>query len=570
MYRRYVSWVPTVTGRLSFSEIGAANSGGTQRFVNIADDNSFGPRSMDRYVIAYQHRDLEDRIRIPFVTRALDWLRQTQARPWFLLIAQATNDPGAKVAPMNGRVFVFSEIKGWAEKSKEKESPSFQVREAMERLNAFNADQQSEPDGSDGVESLTNYFDGEYKKLKEGLEGQSFFFIDFQLQRNGELVLVLDNDVCKKIGGVGRETYLDDEKRPIEKYDLSARYFEQSAQCFMFIRDLAHRHQHHATRSDLVIDLQELPPVITKHEKEEVEKETDTELAWHKSVETLRVSDDPFEVELKDDVDWRAFVLQSLYRKLQRFKKKTNRDHLEVFAACRGTMVYAQSFQRISLESLENQHRIILCDECDEALKREGIVKGEDATKEARYNSRKDEIERSHAKRLDNERSNRFGLTPIIFDDLTLGLMDSLQAKHELKSKTRLEITQIMLVVFFGMISLFVAVTGFTRLVVTESQVKRNLSVTFEEWFFFPLKLTVDYPVLALALMILVARFVATILHPETIALRRGYVRLVQGLDKLFAGAVGVLWGVALGWMALKLSQLEFETVIQALEGVLR
>lgn len=271
----YKGWLPTVTGRLSFSFVGESKTPRLSISANRADATT-------RYVISFQRRVLSDTI-LPF-----EWVPKYILKLCgsfvFVCISKSSNDVSVVDDCLVGSIAIISED-SW----KSFESTLVRVQQI---LNNF-ADC-----GSDLLEKFDSTFIDTIAKIKE----HSQFCVDFKLERDGEVKVIYNEDV---VISKHSPSYPDNIKERVKIIDTSC------AQCFYFLRDIVHRHQHHSPATDTLIDLY----------KEE------------------------------DDIRWRTECLRVLYRKIVDFKRR-RKD--EIYCSSLGLLAYAKSFRQISEKKVSN------------------------------------------------------------------------------------------------------------------------------------------------------------------------------------------------------------------------
>jgi hypothetical protein len=231
----FVGWVPTVLGALSFRSIGQATFPSRAKYANISS-LTYGPAGAAarhlrrRVILAFQSRNTSD----DFFSRLTNFGQRNSL--YFVLWADTdpTTDIGSK--SLRGEIFVFATKERWKERAR------VRTRNIIDRLN----DLSLSADGSRLEQALTD-FDGEASLLRKDCS----FHVEFGLLRNGEVFFSDLRFVDEHVQNASLED------ASLLNYDLNERLVNQ---CFFFLRDLAHNHQHHAPDCDTMITLQRYDP----------------------------------------------------------------------------------------------------------------------------------------------------------------------------------------------------------------------------------------------------------------------------------------------------------------------
>ncbi|MCA3274678.1 MAG: hypothetical protein ING16_00515 [Roseomonas sp.] len=232
----FVGWVPTVLGALSFRSIGQATFPSRAKYANISvllDDKVSTARQQPRrrVILAFQSRNTSD----DFFSSLRNIFGGKKA---FYFVLWAHTDPSVGIGSekLHGEIFVFSTKEQW------KAHARTRTREIIGRLN----DLSLRTDKSPLKQTLTE-FDNEAAALRKDCS----FHVKFSLLRNGEVsfgeLQFVDQDVQEGSQQAAREL----------NYDLDEHLVNQ---CFFFLRDLAHNHQHHAPDCDTLLTLQRYDP----------------------------------------------------------------------------------------------------------------------------------------------------------------------------------------------------------------------------------------------------------------------------------------------------------------------
>lgn len=282
---RYKGWVPVVSGYLSFTVIGDTSHPRQTENANVADRNS-------RYIVCSQLRPASDAA----FPRLATWLPRRRAGGekgiyrerdlWFLCVAHCDKTQAARA--LAGHVFVFT-TSLW-------QRMTLHVNAAQSRLRSLD---------NAGRGLLDKSFSTEYARLLEICRDRSVASCSFQLERNGEFLLALAE------AGAGRRA-VQVEFEPAETSQTTENMHEDlAAQLYYFIRDLAHRHQHHDAESDQLTTIY------------------------------------PFDASspLKDRYTWLRHTYYQLMRQIISWKRLQGDDDL---AAATGMLCYARSLVQIA------------------------------------------------------------------------------------------------------------------------------------------------------------------------------------------------------------------------------
>ncbi|MDF1794748.1 MAG: hypothetical protein P1U88_22760, partial [Thalassobaculaceae bacterium] len=101
MTRKFIGWIPNVSGNLSFSAFGNTSYPSRPMFANAADKNT-------RYMIAWQKRNTADYIFNNLIVYSILSFWQDEISKWdFLLVANTAPRKGDKQAALEGSVYIF-------------------------------------------------------------------------------------------------------------------------------------------------------------------------------------------------------------------------------------------------------------------------------------------------------------------------------------------------------------------------------------------------------------------------------------------------------------------------------
>ncbi|MFN9090222.1 MAG: hypothetical protein ACK5V0_01610 [Alphaproteobacteria bacterium] len=137
---------------------------------------------------------------------------------------------------MHGEIYVFAKKKQW------KTNAQARVFSIIDRLNSFSLQVDQSP-----LKQTLTQFDEEPAKLSEDCT----FHVKFGLSRSGEVSFGELEFSNQEDGELSQKAA---QKR---NYDRNERFVNQ---CYYFLRDLAHNHQHHAPDCDTLLTLQRYDP----------------------------------------------------------------------------------------------------------------------------------------------------------------------------------------------------------------------------------------------------------------------------------------------------------------------
>ena len=221
MLFKYKSWVPNVTGRLSFSEIGSTSHPSRCVRANEGDADK-------RFIIAYQRRVTLDAI-VPKKEILSRKFYGLEGEMWFACAARTESHNERAMEKLCGKIFIFHKKelwRGWAERT---------VKLAQEKLRnsmAFSDDQ-----------SIKN-FDQTYNSTLSELQKLSSFNVNFELIRTGDVEINHDTNDPH----IENAPYFGD---PPNEHLVHI----VASQTFFFLKDISHNHQHHRPNTDTILDI---------------------------------------------------------------------------------------------------------------------------------------------------------------------------------------------------------------------------------------------------------------------------------------------------------------------------
>ena len=225
----YISWIPTVAGRLSYRHIGNTNNSGRSFYENAFFDNEEGG---SRIILGFQERDLSDAYFKTFIHYIFGLTGD------FLFAFACTN----KSADMEveGELFIFV-----SDEKKKKYARSV-LKYNIDCLRGA----KSSLIYNSGLESLGD--------AKFHLSDSCDISISFCLERTGEIRFSQPEfrDTKLKLNTL---QYADENNSDFNKWLADQAYF--------FIRDMTHTHQHHANSTDTIITTQHITAIDSEWRK---------------------------------------------------------------------------------------------------------------------------------------------------------------------------------------------------------------------------------------------------------------------------------------------------------------
>lgn len=276
----YVGWIPTVNGRLSFRHIGDTRHPSESIYANL--DLPDG-----RVILAYQRRPLSD-VLFPQIIHPYN---DITGDFWFVLMGRSNADP-IEADLITGKVAIYKSKEDWRTKADQK------VRFHVGDINAqrFSLD-------PDRAEQVKLSFD----RATEIVRSTADILLEFEIQRDGTIYCSKPSFAENALEAASVE-FAQSEGLDLRRWVAD--------QCYFFLRDASHTHQHHEPTSDTILILQDY------------------------------LQD--------DDVEWRKRIVFSLQYAIIRFK----RDDLNEQASHRalGILAYCRSFKACCDEKKKNDY----------------------------------------------------------------------------------------------------------------------------------------------------------------------------------------------------------------------
>jgi len=268
----YVGWVPTVNSRLSFRHVGESRNPSESRYANVTTDDV-------RLVLAYQHRPLSDAL-FKWIVHPL---RRLDGSFFLVLTAESEGIPG-ETEELRGAIFIYKSHEDW------KSVGRIAVRPSIKAINSL----------VHSIDAKLNVTaDSLFRDSERDLTQTADIRLQYRLFRTGEVYF---GTPVFRDADVGTES--------IEYASAQGQDFNKwiADQCYFFLRDITHTHQHHAPSSDTILILQ---------------------------------------YRRDDEVRWRRNIVYSLNHQIIRSKRFS--DAHSLFQAM-GVLAYCQSFKSICAE----------------------------------------------------------------------------------------------------------------------------------------------------------------------------------------------------------------------------
>ena len=210
----YVGWIPTVSGRLSFSEFGNADYP-TPCIRSVCTDGA------NRVILNYQKRNLSDTTipivsQFPILKNFFDKIiLRKDGSLWFC--STTFYDPENNL--IYGKVFVFDKA-CWREKSE------YLVRNKMDLFPASNGNVEF-------IKEQLISLEGEIKNL-------SSTTLDYNIKRSGKVEITFS--ACSQ-----GESYVNAVDEDIDEDIITQVYY--------YLKDCLHKHQHHSKNTDSILQI---------------------------------------------------------------------------------------------------------------------------------------------------------------------------------------------------------------------------------------------------------------------------------------------------------------------------
>lgn len=224
MIKQYRGWVPSVTGRLSFTYLGVTSHPSRCVTTNVADGSS-------RFLISFQKRKTLD-----FVVPLLAYAQQKDGTIWCACVAETTSHNNLPMEKLKGRLYLFHSKEAWR-------SARTKIKDAQKQLNELR--HHSYQDGTSPLSSEALPIQG---KLCSELQPITGYFVTFELMRSGSATLVYDSSA--PISSCAPVIDKDNKHPFMQKVTAS--------QLFFFLKDIAHEHQYHDPHTDTIVDIYEI------------------------------------------------------------------------------------------------------------------------------------------------------------------------------------------------------------------------------------------------------------------------------------------------------------------------
>jgi hypothetical protein len=221
----FKGWIPTVTGRLSFSSIGHTNHPTRAVRANVSD-------SEHRAIICFQRRNQLDVITPLRQENLSTWLFRQRGDFVFLCISETKESDYEKLETLEGSIYIIDDKEIWRN-NRDK------IKNLINDLTVY------EIENKYHIQKLKEYCPsiiGNANRIAQEISG---FFVNFRLERTGEISITYDP----------KSTFR--KNAPKLRTDIPIEYSSHIviSQLFYFIRDIAHAHQHHHPQTDTIVDI---------------------------------------------------------------------------------------------------------------------------------------------------------------------------------------------------------------------------------------------------------------------------------------------------------------------------
>lgn len=267
---KYIGWVPTAGGRLSYSIIGDSSHPTLAETANVADNKK-------RRILCLQKRNLLDSSLPIFKNTFARLFLKTSGSFHFFLNAESSNDFSSE--NLKGRLYLFHKD---SLITTDIQKCIHELKTAITKLNKFNT--------SSSSTDIDSFYLNEIQSHLKSADNSYLFCADFDLNRDG---------IVK----------IDFNGAPADLEHIIC------AQFFFFLKDIAHRHQHHHPKTDTILD-----------------------------------------VYREDNPHWPDQVLRALYKKVLDFKRSSNQG---VYSSALGVLAYIGAFRKICNKNGYSQNCIM-------------------------------------------------------------------------------------------------------------------------------------------------------------------------------------------------------------------
>lgn len=217
------SWLPTVSGRLSFSSFGHSVHPNPTRYTNRAAGD-------ERFLVCSQRRVGIDAV-LPFASALAGVIWDREGDFIYVALCKAIALSDRPQEALVGNVFIVQRKIAWSE--------ARQIVDSLHRHLAYYSERE-------GHGPLGQYVEREWENCLRELERMCSFSVKVEICRSGRTTIeVADVD-------------LERTDRPSLGDSVPAKErlaHRLAAQIFYFLRDIGHHHQHHDPSTDTIVDL---------------------------------------------------------------------------------------------------------------------------------------------------------------------------------------------------------------------------------------------------------------------------------------------------------------------------
>lgn len=217
------SWLPTVSGRLSFSSFGHSIYPRATRYTNRASGD-------ERFLICFQRRIGIDAA-LPFASAFANALWDRDGDFIYVTLCKAVPHEDRPQEALVGDVFILQrKVVG---------SEAQQVVDALRKLLARYKE-------AEFAGKLSKYIEHEWDRCCRDLDRMCAFRVAMEVCRSGKTTIEIDDATLVRTDWPS----LGDTPQDREKFA-----HRLAAQIFYFLRDIGHHHQHHDPATDTIVDL---------------------------------------------------------------------------------------------------------------------------------------------------------------------------------------------------------------------------------------------------------------------------------------------------------------------------
>jgi hypothetical protein len=320
----YRSWIPSATGRVSFSQIGEPNGSKSRKTVTHDD-------GLERHFFTYERRDSHDTWLSGMRAFLLErWLRKEDSRVRFAAIGRSYPTMHKGIADERGSLegyIIFIE-------ESSKQIAQFNSN-LLELAKAYKEYKQKHPNTSGWLDKKVSADDNDQfnkrtREIVETLRGLARFSCAYKLLRDGTFTIMQPELRIER--GLGNDHPTDDE--------IEASLRASASQAFIYFKNISHIHNHHDDGADSILGIYNLyDPAKLNLRKDEI-----------RFVYGLA----PEEEASEDDIGWRREVIYAINRKVGELESASSQEQLN---AALGMLYYANTFEKVSRNKVVSRNK---------------------------------------------------------------------------------------------------------------------------------------------------------------------------------------------------------------------